>query len=214
MKKLLILCALLATCQLAPATILTISNFSDLSAQAYSPFTGSWNNGTADQYTQGSGFVSITPVDLGNPQGDGNFNAIFAGSTSSPTSVNLTGLTDTLSLTAMLNTGNTDSLIKVTLRDASFNVLGTANFATSDFNSSSFSTESVSISLTGNISDATYWTLYGDGNADDNVRMSFDDLTLGVPEPSSIALFGSGIAGLCLFGYLRSRKMASVSNVS
>jgi hypothetical protein len=212
MKKLLILSALMATCQLAPAQIL-ISNFSNFSSQAFSPFNTSWNNGTADQFTQGSGFISITPVNGGNPTGEGSFDAVISGSTVSPTPVNVTGLT-TLSLTAMTNSGNTDSAITIFLRDSSFDVLGSATFLTSQFNSSSFSTVSTSISLTGDITGATYWTLAGDGISDDNVRMSFDNLTLGVPEPSSVALFGSGIVGLCLLGYLRSRKMVSVSNVS
>ena len=199
MKKLFILLALMASSHFASAQVL-ISDFSSIGTQAFSPFNASWYNGS-NQFTQGSGFTSITSVSGGNPQGDGSFDAVIAGSTP----LNLTGF-NTLSLTARVDSGNTDISLGINLYDSSFTPIGSAIFSTSSF-TSSISTVNASIALTGNITDATYWTLSGDNIASDNVRMSFDNLSIGaVPEPSSVALMSVGLAALGFFFYRRSSK--------
>jgi len=209
MKKLFVLFALATICPLAPAQIL-ISDFSNLSTQAFSPFGQSWNGGTpaADQFVQNSGNVSITSVNGGNPDGQGNFNASLPGSES----VNLTGML-TLQLTARVDSGNANTALTIVLEDGSFTEIGTATFLASSFNSS-FSTVNAPITLAGggDITNATFWTLSGDNVVGDTVRMSFDNLDaiLAVPEPSSFAMLGLGLGFLGFCFYRRQSHFGTV----
>ena len=173
---------------------ITISDFSNLAGE--NPvFSGSWNNGTP-QFTQQSGFISIEPVNGGNPSESGD----FAVTLSSP--LNLTSQPN-IALTARFDLNNADTTISVGFTDGNLNTVSAifAGFT------SSFSTIQVARnSFTGdfdwsNVSDYAI----GGGNpaGSATVRWSVDSLTA-VPEPSTYALMALG--GLVLLFMARRRK--------
>lgn len=173
-----------------------ISNFDSFSTQLLPPMFISWNNG-ADQYTQSSGFVSITPVSGGNPSGDGSFVATLPGNST----MNFTGIS-LASLNARVDSGNASSSVKVTFLDNSLTSVATATFFASSF-TSSFSTQTTSLSFTGvgSLAAVTYWRMDGDSIASDAFRYSFNDLNVAaVPEPSPSLLLG--LAGIGCLGLL------------
>ncbi len=179
MKFLSVFAALLLTSPFASAQVL-ISDFSDIGAQAFTPFNQSWNGGSplTDQYVQNSGNISITAVNGGSPTGQGSFDAVFPGSNlQTPASVDLSG-TLTLDLTARVDAGNTNSSLTIVLDDNQGIEIGSATFLTSEFTTSFSTVDAVFTPIGGgNISQAAVWTLSGDASPNDNVRMSFDNLT-------------------------------------
>jgi len=195
-KLLPLIAALALSAQALPAAIV-INDFSNLTDQAFSPFGLSWSGGTpeVDQFIQGSGNISIAPVNGGNPLGDGNFYAVLGGTTGSPFAPqDFTLLTD-IQVTARLDSGNASGGFILTLVDSTFTDVGSAVFSVSLF-TSSFSTASASLVLSGDgsISDIQYFRISGDGDFN-AFRMSFDNATA-VPEPSTCLLLGLGAAGL------------------
>lgn len=172
-----------------------ISNFSSIGTQAFDPFNGNWNSGSplANQFIQGIGFISIAPVDGGNPAGDGSFDANFVGA--SP--LNFSSISS-ISLTARIDAGNAISSVLIQILDSAFTQIGTAIFATASF-TSSFTTVSSAFVVGGGgvITDATFWSLAGDGIASNSIRMSFDNVSA-VPEPSSLALVVLGMAAVAV----------------
>jgi hypothetical protein len=175
------------------AATLTVSDFNDFSSQFFPPMVGSWNDGTADQYIQGAGFISITPVGTGNPEGDGSFYASFPDAGT----VDISSFTN-ISLTARIDPGNASSVFRFSFYEGA-NEVATATFQSSSFNSS-FSTQWVALTLTGlgNPAAVSYWSLAADG-LDDAVRVSLENTTLStVPEPSAYAACAVAFLGLAI----------------
>ncbi len=179
--------------------IILASDFSDFAAQLFPPMTPSWNNGV-DQYTQNSGFISITSVNGGNPGGDGNFTAGFPGAASVDFST-----MSFANLNASVDIGNASTSVTVTFLDDLTTAVATATFSASSF-TSVLSTQSVLLSYTnvGNLAAVTYWRVEGDGIPSDAFRFSFSDLsvsTVAAPEPSALllGLFGIGCVGTLVF---------------
>jgi hypothetical protein len=209
-KKLLVLAATIAMCESAHAQIL-LSNFSNLSSQAFTPFNLTWDYSPdggvteIDQFAQNAGNVSVTPEGAGSPgpTGTGSFDSVFQGSDmNSPTSVSFLGI-GSLVLTARLDAGNADTAFNVEVEDGSFNEIGSATFLASSFNSSSFSPVTAAFVLNGSgmITDATYFTLGGDLTSN-QVRISLDNLqATASPEPPSVALLILGMAAIGLYRY-------------
>src|SRR2546425_9137109 len=113
MKKPLVLIvaatSLLFSLRAADAAVV-LSDFSNLAAQSPT-FSGSWRGGSpvADQFVQNSGFISLQPVNGGNPQDDGDFLV-------APLAFSIAGLNQ-ISLTARVDTGNAASSLIVLLYD-------------------------------------------------------------------------------------------------
>lgn len=175
-----------------------ISNFESISMQAYFPFNDTWSS-PVDQFTQESGFISVTSVSDGDPTGEGGFNANIDGSLDGSNPIDLTGYTY-LSLTARIDAGNTSGFTVVLIRDSAFEIIGTAQFLTSSFNAASFATASVPFEITGAglLTDAAYWTVAGDG-LPTSYRMSLDNLSASaVPEPTVCVLLALGLMSLAM----------------
>jgi hypothetical protein len=217
MKKLVILLTLLGLTHVAQAQIL-LSNFSNLSSQAYSPLNLSWGFSEGqDQYIQNSGNVTITKVSGSGPNGQGSFDAVFPGdNTANPAdSVNFTGVV-LMSLTAELGATNTDSEIVVSVYDSTdINEIGSAEFLTAGFTTTGFTTETVAFIPTlngGNVTGAQYFNLTGDGSSTSVVSFSLDNLQTGLyvtPEPSTWAMMGLGLCGLIGFCLRRKRSLSA-----
>lgn len=191
----------------AEAQIL-ISDFESIATQAYLPFNDTWSN-PVDQFTEGSGFISITSIAGGDPTGEGGFNANIDGSLDGSNPIDLTGYTY-LSLTARVDAGNTSGFTVILLRDSAFEIIGTAQFLTSSFNAVTFESVTVPFELSGAglLADAAYWTIAGDG-LPGSYRMSLDNLSAStVPEPSACALLA---LGLMSFAFRRRHAMSSKS---
>jgi len=195
------------------ATVIGIGDFStNFVNQAFLPMAGTWNSGSpqTDQYTQGAGFISITSVNGGNPQGDGYFGSVISGTFTTPGAAqNFTGY-NYLFATARVDSGNTDiSFVIDFLASDAFTIVGTALFNTSSF-TSGFTTFEVPINWTGNTTQVQYYQLNGSGNGSLNDRFSIQNLTASttaVPEPSTWAFFLFGFGLLFLSRHsLASRK--------
>ena len=227
MKHLLALLVLLATGPSAFAQIL-ISDFSDLAAQTYTPYNLSWNYNptpqvSVDQVVQNNGFVSITPVDGGNPTGTGSFDGVLQGFVLYPPpqtpfmTVSFVGVVN-LQLTVRVDSGNTDSSFKLTISDSNDVAIGQATFSTPS-PTSGFSTLTASFHAIpggGNPADATFWDLSGDsldGPDTTNVRLSLDSLYGLVPEPSTYLLTFAGFLVL-IFLRVNPWKRSAALNVS
>lgn len=158
-----------------------ISDFGNFSLQNFPPMGISWSNGS-DQYLQNAGFISIAPVNGGNPTGDGYFFAGMPGGTS----LNLSGL-NALSLNAQVDAGNSSSAVRVILYDGALTKVASAAFSVTNFGSS-FSTQTQSLAFTGlgTVGSITYWRVEGDGISSNAFRFSFNNLSATtVPETSS-----------------------------
>ncbi|MGH8047336.1 MAG: hypothetical protein ACREKL_08830 [Chthoniobacterales bacterium] len=159
----------------------------------------SWNGGTpaSDQYTQGAGFISIAPVNGGDPKGDGYF---LAGLQPIPgtTTGDFTGLT-LFSIDARVDAGNASTIFQVQLLDSTLTQAAVGTFTASSF-TSAFSTQYAPLVISGggNLAAVTYWRITGDGIASDSFRYSFDNLLVTVPEPHIVGLFLLG--SLCVGG--------------
>jgi hypothetical protein len=215
MKKLAILLAILGTMQTVHAQFI-LSDFSNFSVQVYSPLNGTWgNNEGVNQYIQNNGNVSITTVSGTGPDGTGSFDAVFPGdnTSNSTASVDFTGVVF-FSLTAELNSTNTNTEIQVLVNDSNGSLIGSADFLTAGFSTTSFTTETVPFVLAlnqGVITNANYFTVAGDGVSGDVVSMSLDNLQTGVyvaPEPSTWAMMGLGLCGLIGFCLRRQRPLS------
>ena len=197
MKKYLVSLILLAPGWLSAQVL--ISDFATIGTQAYLPFNDTWGV-PVNQFTQSAGFISITAQGGGDPNGEGGFDANIAGSLDGSNPVDLTGYTH-LSLTARVDAGNASSSTVVLIRDTAFEIIGTAQFMTSNFSTSGFNTVSAILDLQGyqgSISDAAYWTIAGDGFTG-SYRMSLDNLSaIAIPEPSIGGLLAIGLMGLVL----------------
>ena len=206
------ICLLAATALLlaAPAKAdLLISDFNNFSAQLFPPMNISWNGGTpaSDQYIQGNGFISITPVNGGDPKGDGYFNAGLPGGGS----FSIAGL-NFFALNARIDDGNTSSIFHVLLYDDTFTQVAGATFSASSF-TSAFSTASTALTATGigNIGAVTYFRMDGDSIAGDSVRVSLGNLSATaaspVPEPSAYAISATALlAALIVRREVRKRR--------
>jgi len=178
---------------------IVLSNFDNFSLQYFAPMGTSWNGGSPsiDQYVQNTGYISITPVNGGDPKGDGYF---FAGLPGSAT-LNFTGLTF-LSINARVDAGNASSIFHIQLfDDVNPNPVATTTFTASSF-TSSFSTQSAAIVLSGigDITHITYWRMDGDNINSNSFRYSFENLSAitAVPEPSTYALGAVSLLALCI----------------
>jgi len=185
-----------------------ISDFSDIGTQAFTPFNLTWSFGdpAVAQFSQGAGFISILPVSGGDPKANGSFDADVAGSAGGSNPVIVSSVTS-LSMIARLDSGNASSAVSIVLRDSNFNQVGSAQFLASAF-TSTFSAVSATFVLGGggDPADTAYWTIYGDGVAANNFRMSFDNL-VAVPEASAAWLIVCGGIPLMLIGaWLRGRR--------
>ena len=167
-----------------------INDFSDLGNQGYSPFGNSWSGGTPviDQYVpDAAGFVSIKPVNSGNPTGDGDYYSVISGTTASPgAALDFTGL-GYVALTARIDTGNVANGVNLFLLDSTFTPAASAFFSASAF-SLTFSTVTsalVADPAGGNIADIQFYRMTGDGTSD-AFRASFDNaVATSVPEPAT-----------------------------
>jgi hypothetical protein len=189
MKHLLIVSISLALAFSSNAQIL-LSDFSDLNAQNPA-FNGSWDGGSPSvpQYIQGSGFISITPVNGGNPQNDGSFISLF------DNPITLAGF-DIISLTLRVDSGNTAPSFSIILYDSA---LATANavFSLASFDST-FTTQQQNLIFDSgfNPNEVVAWSASGtNAPPDQPVRVSLDNVSV-VPEPSSLALLLLSGAGL------------------
>lgn len=171
-----------------------IDDFSDAASTTFSPWNGAWSSGGVDQYTQGSGFISIAPVSGGDPTGDGDFDGIVAGGTQ-----NFSSGFGSVQLTLRLDSGNTATSFIVRLRDSSFNVAATASFTAASFSIGSFTavTQAWSVGGGGSLTDITYYTFGGDNLNPSAVRVSVGEIAV-IPEPSvgALLLLGAGLAGV------------------
>ncbi|MGH8047728.1 MAG: PEP-CTERM sorting domain-containing protein [Chthoniobacterales bacterium] len=181
---------------------LLISNFDNFAIQLFPPMGISWNGGSpaSDQYIQGAGFISITPVNGGNPKGDGYF---LAGLNPSPgvTSLNFTGL-NFFSINARVDAGNASSIFHVQLFDSTLTPAAVGTFSAASF-TSSFSTHTTPLVVSGggDLAAIMFWRMDGDGIAGDNFRFSYGNLaatTAAVPEPSTYAIGAIALLGLCI----------------
>ncbi len=183
-----------------------ISNFDTFSSQYFPPMAISWALGDVDQYTQSSGFISITAVGGGNPMGDGYFIAGMPGvdlNNPDAAAIDLTG-SNFFNLTARVDAENASSIANLIFYDSEFTQIGSATFLATEFGSS-FTTVSKAITFTGvgNIAQATYFRIDGDGISSNAYRYSFSDLTASaapIPEPSAVLL---ALGGLTLIGAWR-----------
>jgi len=201
LRFLLVICSIACSFQAASSqTLVTLSDFNSFSSQA-TTFEGSWRGGSpaANQYVQGSGFISITPVNSGNPQDDGD---VFVDDSASP--LNIGNLTQ-VAFTLRVDTGNADPNLKVTLYDGSLKT-ATANFTLSSLTVGSFTTLLSPLSFTPGFNKAdveAFQISGGQAVASNNTRVSFDNLAV-VPEPSSYAMLA---IGALTFGFaMRKRR--------
>lgn len=170
-----------------------------------SDFQGSWLSGSTAQFTQSSGFITITPVSGGDPKGDGSALFSVGGvALSNVQPVNLGSLSQ-LSLTLRLEPSNTSTSFTVQLLDSNAASIGSVVFPAASFNSVSFTSVTLPISFEGgSTSSLSYFFLFGDSSPSSNVRASIDQLAA-VPEPSTWALVGLGLGGILL---ARRRRVA------
>lgn len=183
-------------------TLVTLSDFSNLSGQG-ATFSGSWRGGSpaANQYVQNTGFGTITTVNGGNPQDDGDFLV-------EPVSTLNIGSLNQISLTLRVDSGNTDASLKVILFDDQLTSIA-ATFSLSGLTTGSFttlqSTLSSNIGFHRNLVSA--WQISGGaGVATNNTRVSLDNVAV-VPEPSTYALLG--VAGVSAVIFARRKRQAA-----
>lgn len=187
--------ALFAVLPGSAAAQTVLSDFSGLAGQSPA-FLDSWKAGANDQYVQRSGYVSIEPVNGGNPRSDGRFLVT--------TALDLNAFTS-LQVTAREVTGNLTGLITI-LFENSGGAVREYTFAATAFSGGSFFTASVSLA-TPSASDnnfeptaVTAWGIEGDkSQAVRDFRFEFDHVQLTpVPEPGAWALllFGAGACWL------------------
>lgn len=180
-----------------------LSDFSALSAQSPT-FLDSWRNAGSDQYAQDAGFITIEPVNAGNPESDGRFLVSQA-----------LDLNDFASLqfTAREQAGNLTDSVTIMFENAG-GAVREYTFAAADFSGGSFFTASVNLGsytyTDGNFdpSAVTAWGIEGNKLQSPIVdfRFDFDNLQLTpVPEPSTWALIALGAGAL----WLRRRRSQS-----
>ena len=172
----------------SPAQVV-LSDFSNLAGQNPT-FEGSWRGGSpiANQYVQNSGFISIQSVSGGNPLDDAS--DFFV----TPSTFSI-GSFVTVSVTAKIDTGNAASSFKLLLQDGNFKT-EVATFSLASFNGS-FSTQTSTLSTTSGFdsSHIVLWQIVSGNPGNSNAfRVSFDNAAV-VPEPSTFALLGLGLAG-------------------
>lgn len=185
-------------------TQVTLSTFDNFAAQA-PDFSGSWDPSVSpadDQYIQNLGFISITSVAGGNPREEGEFTV------QPPLSLNTSGLNQ-IALTARVDSGNAAQNLNVLLFDSAFQTVF-ATFSLAGF-SAAFSTVTTAYSINPSFNPASVvaWQVTGGDPLDptpEEVRVSLENLAV-VPEPSSAALFGFGMAAM---GLRRRRRLAAV----
>lgn len=181
----------------AAATAQTVlSDFSDIAAQNET-FTTSW--GAPNQYTQNAGFITIEPVEAGNPQGDGTLLVRMDLDLTVHTSIDVRAREDS---------GNQVGVFSIVF----FNPQGPPDsqgtsvgytFSTADF-ASGFTTRSIDLSAPPDFtvgeapfdpSAVNYWQIEADpiNGSTSDFRMAFDQLQLTtVPEPSTWAMLMIG----------------------
>jgi len=177
-----------------------LSDFSALAGQSPS-FLDSWRAGADDQFVQDSGYISIVPVSVGNPESDGRFLVSQA--------LNLNDYAS-LQFTARERAGNLTDSITIMFENAG-GIVREYTFAAGDFAGGSFFSASVNLGAY-TFSDigfdptaVTSWGIEGNKLQSPVVdfRFDFDQLQLTpVPEPATWVLLALG-AGAC---WLRRRR--------
>lgn len=178
----------------AQSSPVLISDFSSLSSD--SPvFDGTWSGGIPiiDQYSQETGFISITPRNGGTPTDEGNF-FVAPGVWSGGMDLTNGGTNSVIALTARFDAGNLATNIVITFGDSEFNSAS----ATFTGYGSNFSTQSIAFSSFDpgfNWAAVTDWSISGGLGFGDNFRASFDNLeaTVAVPEPATWALLAASL---------------------
>lgn len=175
------------------STIL-VNSFTNFESQAFTPLSAPWGDGAStnnDQVIQSTNYITIAPVNGGNPTGNGSFTSVLSGTALSPGApLDFTGY-NYLIATARTNAGNVSSSFTVQLWDTTGTEAAVATFSAASF-TSSFTTFTVALTQAGigNIHQIQYFYLTGDGFSSDAVNASFQNLTASttaVPEPATWA---------------------------
>lgn len=170
-------------------------------SQSLNSFYG--GNPATDQFTQNAGFITVAPLNGGNPIAGASFTKIRAQDLLKP--LDLSGQV-AFSLTARLEPGDGGSLIELELDDAMGNATWTYVPA-SLFSTQAFSTVTVPIESNGlDLRRITRWSIGGDlfppGGDSAPFRVSFADLSAVPTAPSSLKIGLTPYPGITINGTL------------
>lgn len=196
---LLATCSVLFSCQSLFSQTILLNDFTDwLAVNPNGGFAASsWDNGGTYQVVQQTGYISIEPVSGGDPLGDGYLYADVSGTPP----INLSTY-DYLSVSIQLQLTNTSTSFSVAVSDSFGTEIGSALFAASLFNTSSFTQATALISWTipASRNDVGGIYIYADSNAASIANFDVTQVeATTIPEPSTWLLLAGGLTTVVVF---------------